>query len=316
MEWTPKTKLGKLVQQGKITTMSDAFKTRLQLREPEIVDILLPDMEDNVLDVNMVQRMTDSGRRVKFSVTCVVGNNDGFVGLARLKGKDVDFNDYMLENQKGMIDSYKQTYGKVPKFELVGLETLEKWSGKKGNPFKKDFVSFLTSAKTGDNVEKAFYVLSKQILGEPLEEEDLEEEPVEEEMEADLEDMLEDGTGQEERPARAEVGSDVPTLTDDALLQELLGKPKEKEKKPKKAREKKEKPISKVAKIVLLGDKGGYESIQFRWKPTLEQDLAGRLANTWPEPLSKVRKWSCWKIFSKFASCRINWVVLRGGVIK
>lgn len=88
-DWIPKTRLGKLVAEGKITTMSEALRTRLPLREPEIVDILLPDMIDEVLDVNMVQRMTDSGRRVRFAITVVVGNYDGFVGLGRLKGKEV-----------------------------------------------------------------------------------------------------------------------------------------------------------------------------------------------------------------------------------
>jgi small subunit ribosomal protein S5 len=89
MEWKAKTRLGKMVLDGEITTMSDALATKLPLREPEIVDILLPDMEDEVIDLNMVQRMTDSGRRVKFGVTCAVGNGDGFVGLGRAKGKEV-----------------------------------------------------------------------------------------------------------------------------------------------------------------------------------------------------------------------------------
>src|SRR4030067_869534 len=88
-DWIPKTRLGKIVAEGKITTMSEALRSRLPLREPEIVDILLPDLADEVLDVNMVQRMTDSGRRVKFTITVVVGNYDGFVGLGRLKGKEV-----------------------------------------------------------------------------------------------------------------------------------------------------------------------------------------------------------------------------------
>ncbi len=88
-DWVPKTRLGKLVAEGKITTMSEALRTRLPLREAEIVDILLPELADEVLDVNMVQRMTDSGRRVRFAITVVVGNNDGFVGLGRLKGKEV-----------------------------------------------------------------------------------------------------------------------------------------------------------------------------------------------------------------------------------
>lgn len=88
-EWTPKTRLGKLVAEGKITTMTDALKSRLPIRESEIVDILLPELADEVLDVNMVQRMTDSGRRVKFAITVVVGNKDGFVGIGRAKGKEV-----------------------------------------------------------------------------------------------------------------------------------------------------------------------------------------------------------------------------------
>lgn len=87
--WDPKTKLGKLVVSGKITTMHDALASGLPIRESEIVDILLSDTEDEVLDVNMVQRMTDSGRRVKFVITVVVGNGNGFVGLGQAKGKEV-----------------------------------------------------------------------------------------------------------------------------------------------------------------------------------------------------------------------------------
>jgi small subunit ribosomal protein S5 len=74
---------------GEVTTMSDALATKLPLREAEIVDILLPVLKDEVIDLNMVQRMTDSGRRVRFAVTCVVGNGDGFVGVGRAKGKEV-----------------------------------------------------------------------------------------------------------------------------------------------------------------------------------------------------------------------------------
>ena len=53
------------------------------------MDILLPNLEDEVLDINMVQRMTDSGRRVKFRATVIVGNGDGFVGLGQAKDNQV-----------------------------------------------------------------------------------------------------------------------------------------------------------------------------------------------------------------------------------
>ncbi|MFO8110394.1 MAG: 30S ribosomal protein S5 [Thermoplasmata archaeon] len=87
--WEPKTRLGRMVKRGEITTMEDALATRYPLREPEIVDALFPGLEDEVLDVNMVQRMTDSGRRVRFTVTSVVGNKDGYVGVGTSKGKEV-----------------------------------------------------------------------------------------------------------------------------------------------------------------------------------------------------------------------------------
>jgi len=87
--WVPKTELGRRVAADEITTMSQALESGLPLREPQIVDKLLPNLHDEVLDVNMVQRMTDSGRRFKFAVTVVVGNGDGFVGLGRAKGREV-----------------------------------------------------------------------------------------------------------------------------------------------------------------------------------------------------------------------------------
>ena len=89
VEWLPKTKLGKMVRGRKISTMSDALSLGLPIREPEIVDVLLPEIDDEVIDVNMVQRMTDSGRRVKFVITVAVGNKDGFIGVGQAKGKEV-----------------------------------------------------------------------------------------------------------------------------------------------------------------------------------------------------------------------------------
>ena len=83
--WEPRTRLGKQVAEEEITTMEGALNSGLPLKEPEITDQLLS-LEDDVLDINMVQRMTDSGRRVKFRCVVVVGNRDGLVGYA--EGRD------------------------------------------------------------------------------------------------------------------------------------------------------------------------------------------------------------------------------------
>ncbi len=87
--WTPKTRLGREVMAGRIITYEQAIASGLPIREVEIVDALIPNLEDEIIKVNMVQRMTDSGRRVRFSVMACVGNKDGYVGLAMAKGKEV-----------------------------------------------------------------------------------------------------------------------------------------------------------------------------------------------------------------------------------
>jgi small subunit ribosomal protein S5 len=89
IEWIPRTKLGKLVAEENIATIDDAIASGLPLKEPEIIDVLLPNLEDEVLEISMVQRMTDSGRRTKFRVTAVVGNRDGYVGVGVGKASQV-----------------------------------------------------------------------------------------------------------------------------------------------------------------------------------------------------------------------------------
>ena len=53
-EWSPKTALGRLVKEGKIKTMEEALKSKYPLKEPQIVDFLLPDLSEEVLDINLV----------------------------------------------------------------------------------------------------------------------------------------------------------------------------------------------------------------------------------------------------------------------
>lgn len=92
-EWIPKTDLGKKVKDGTITSMSEVLRSSNKIMEIGIVDTLMPELSEKdyqeVLNVNMVQRMTDSGRRVKFAVVAVVGNKNGFVGLGEAKAGEV-----------------------------------------------------------------------------------------------------------------------------------------------------------------------------------------------------------------------------------
>lgn len=88
-EWEPKTNLGRMVKDGTITDIDEIFDRGLPIMELEIIDNLLPDLEEEVMDVNLVQRMHKSGRKVNFRVIVTVGNKNGYVGLGQGKAKEV-----------------------------------------------------------------------------------------------------------------------------------------------------------------------------------------------------------------------------------
>nr|AOZ56028.1 ribosomal protein S5 [uncultured korarchaeote] len=87
-EWAPRTKLGRMVQEGEITSIDEIFKLGIPIKEPEIVDTLLPDLKEDLISVDMVQRQTDAGELTSFRVCIVVGNMDGYVGIGIGKGRN------------------------------------------------------------------------------------------------------------------------------------------------------------------------------------------------------------------------------------
>jgi len=88
-EWTPRTRLGRLVLEGKISSLEEAFAEGMKVREPEIVDLLLPNLEEEVIHVSIVQKQTDAGEKTRFKSIVAVGNGDGYVGLGSGKADQV-----------------------------------------------------------------------------------------------------------------------------------------------------------------------------------------------------------------------------------
>lgn len=87
--WIPKTSLGKMIQEGQITSMEEIFIEGMKIREPEIVDLLLPDMQEEVIYVTLVQKQTDAGEKSQFKAIVAVGNRDGYIGLGSGKARQV-----------------------------------------------------------------------------------------------------------------------------------------------------------------------------------------------------------------------------------
>lgn len=87
--WTPRTSLGKMIQEGRISSMEEIFMEGQKIREPEIVDVLLPDLQEEVININLVQKQTDAGEKSQFKAIVAVGNRDGYIGLGGGKAKQV-----------------------------------------------------------------------------------------------------------------------------------------------------------------------------------------------------------------------------------
>jgi len=86
-EWIPKTKLGELVKEGLID-LPRIFQNNLAIKEKQIIDILLPNLHEDVVTISMVQQMTASGQRSRFKAVVLVGT-DGFLGVGSTKSREV-----------------------------------------------------------------------------------------------------------------------------------------------------------------------------------------------------------------------------------
>ena len=87
--WIPRTRLGKMILESQISSIEEVFTEGLKIREPEIVDVLLPNLQEEVINIGLVQKQTDAGEKSRFRAIVVVGNRDGYVGLGSGKAGQV-----------------------------------------------------------------------------------------------------------------------------------------------------------------------------------------------------------------------------------
>uniref|UniRef100_A0A6A7GEL6 Small ribosomal subunit protein uS5 n=2 Tax=Hirondellea gigas TaxID=1518452 RepID=A0A6A7GEL6_9CRUS len=109
-KWVPLTKLGRLVQDRKITTMNEIFLHSLKIREFQIVDFFYPDkqnsapgqrlnlssldtsggyLHETVMKICPVQKQTVAGQRTRFKAFALIGNCMGQVGIGVKCAKEV-----------------------------------------------------------------------------------------------------------------------------------------------------------------------------------------------------------------------------------
>ncbi|KAI7837899.1 hypothetical protein COHA_008300, partial [Chlorella ohadii] len=89
-KWVPTTKLGRLVQQGKIKSLEQIYLFSLAVKEYQIVDFFLGgSLKDEVMKIMPVQKQTRAGQRTRFKAFVVVGDYNGHCGLGVKCAKEV-----------------------------------------------------------------------------------------------------------------------------------------------------------------------------------------------------------------------------------
>ncbi|HLF54549.1 MAG TPA: 30S ribosomal protein S5 [Candidatus Nanoarchaeia archaeon] len=101
--WTPKTNLGRKVKAGEITDIDNILDSGLPILEEQIVDMLMPNLQSELLMIGQskgkfgggsrrifkqTQKKTPEGNKPSFACMAVVGNSDGYVGIGYGKSKD------------------------------------------------------------------------------------------------------------------------------------------------------------------------------------------------------------------------------------
>jgi len=87
-EWSPKTELGRKVKRKEIVNIDEIFELGKPILEHEIVDALIPNLQEDIVEVAMTQRTTDCGRKASYRAVALVGDNNGHVGIG--VGKSVE----------------------------------------------------------------------------------------------------------------------------------------------------------------------------------------------------------------------------------
>ncbi|MDK2463611.1 MAG: 30S ribosomal protein S5 [Candidatus Korarchaeota archaeon] len=87
-EWVPRTRLGRLVAEGKVRSIDEILRMGAPIKEPEIVDALLPGLREEIIEVRRVQRQTDAGELTQLRIVVAVGDGIDYVGVGKGKGRE------------------------------------------------------------------------------------------------------------------------------------------------------------------------------------------------------------------------------------
>ncbi len=101
--WIPKTEIGRKVKAGEIKDIDEILDTGKRILEYQIVDVLFPVLDSDLLMIGQskgkfgggkrrafkqTQKKTKEGNKPKFTTYAIIGNKEGYVGFGYGKAKE------------------------------------------------------------------------------------------------------------------------------------------------------------------------------------------------------------------------------------
>jgi len=93
--WTPLTKLGRLVRAGHIKSLEEVYTHSIPIKEAPIVEKLISQQKvnkelfDEIMCILSVQKQTKAGQRTRFKAVVATGDKNGHVGIGIKCAKEV-----------------------------------------------------------------------------------------------------------------------------------------------------------------------------------------------------------------------------------
>lgn len=129
-DWVPKTEAGRLVKSGEVKTMEELWSRHLPILESEIIDVLVPDLQEQMIDTRKTTYVRASGRKFNFAAFVLVGDGKKYIGLGmgsdkerfpaiRKAGRDARLKLMPVKVGSGSWEDFSNTTRSVP-FKVTG----------------------------------------------------------------------------------------------------------------------------------------------------------------------------------------------------
>jgi small subunit ribosomal protein S5 len=77
------------VKSNRVTSLEEYFELGYKIKDPQVVDLLMPKLREELISMSPVQKQTDAGERTRIRAILVIGDENGHVGFGIGKAAQV-----------------------------------------------------------------------------------------------------------------------------------------------------------------------------------------------------------------------------------